>query len=154
MELKWVNIKPTEPGAYWVRGYVLGRPECKALVEVTEHHGELFCNLHTVNSDNEGPDAADFLSDYSDSFEWCGPLVPTNGPQRRGNQQIYAAIKKSSKYAHQAQMCVDRGYGHPFKVTFTHDKDGYNVLGGVGGRYRLTDVNLYVIEDGQKIRIR
>tara|TARA_Y100001001_G_scaffold27328_1_gene22871 strand:+ start:1832 stop:2044 length:213 start_codon:yes stop_codon:yes gene_type:complete len=68
--------------------------------------------------------------------------------------QIYAAIKKSSKYAHQAQMCIDRGYGHPFKVTFVDDPQGYNVLGGVGGRYRLTDVNLYVIADGRKIRIR
>lgn len=68
--------------------------------------------------------------------------------------QLYAEIKKTSEYAHQAEMCIERGYGHPFEVAIVASKDGYNVIGGVGGRYRLKDVNLYVIEEGQKIRIR
>ncbi len=70
-------------------------------------------------------------------------------------QQIYAEIKKSSKYAHQAEWCRSNGYGYPFKVRIIgSDCGGYCVIGGAGGQYRLADVNLYVIEDGKKIRIR
>lgn len=69
-------------------------------------------------------------------------------------QQLYAEIKKSSKYAHQAQMCRDQGFGYPFKVSIHQDACGYQVKGGVGGQYRLTDVNLYVIENDKQIRIR
>lgn len=69
-------------------------------------------------------------------------------------QQLYAEIKKSSKYAHQADMCKERGFGYPFPVNISHDAGGYQVKGGIGGQYRLADVNLYVIEDGKKIRIR
>lgn len=70
-------------------------------------------------------------------------------------QQLYAEIKKSSKYASQAELCRTNGYGYPFKVRIVHDGGGdYCVKGGVGGQYRLADVNLYVIEDGKKIRVR
>lgn len=75
--------------------------------------------------------------------------------QLLGGQQLYAEIKKSSKYAGQAELCRSNGYGYPFKVRIVHDGGGdYVVKGGVGGQYRLADVNLYVIEDGKKIRIR
>lgn len=78
-----------------------------------------------------------------------------HGPYgRQPGQQLYAEIKKSSKYAHQADWCRTNGYGYPFKVRISHDAGGYSVKGGVGGQYRLEDVNLYVIEDGKKIRIR
>ncbi|MEB3733414.1 hypothetical protein ULF88_03055 [Halopseudomonas pachastrellae] len=69
-------------------------------------------------------------------------------------QQLYAEIKKSSKYAHQAQMNIDMGYGYPFKVSIRDDSSGYRVKGGVGGQYRLEDVNLYVFDNDKKIRIR
>lgn len=70
-------------------------------------------------------------------------------------QQLYAEIKKSSKYAHQADLCRRNGYGYPFKVRIVHDGGGdYCVVGGVGGQYRLADVNLYVIEGDKKIRVR
>ncbi len=69
-------------------------------------------------------------------------------------QQLYAEIKKSSKYAHQTQMNIDMGYGHPFKVSIRDDPFGYRVKGGIGGQYRLEDVNLYVIDNDKKIRIR
>lgn len=73
---------------------------------------------------------------------------------RQVGQQLYAEIKKSSKYANQAELCRTSAYGYPFKVHITHDHGGnYRVKGGVGGQYRLEDVNLYVIEDGNKIRI-
>lgn len=69
-------------------------------------------------------------------------------------QQLYAEIKKTSKYAHQAEACRIHGYGHPFKVSIAPDVGGYVVKGGFGGQYRLEDVNLFVIEDGKKIRVR
>jgi hypothetical protein len=69
-------------------------------------------------------------------------------------QQLYAEIKKSREYAHQADWCRSQGYGYPFKVRIEAAKDGYTVKGGIGGQYRLADVNLYVLEDGAKIRVR
>ncbi|MCC8342839.1 hypothetical protein LNN35_08570 [Pseudomonas stutzeri] len=78
-----------------------------------------------------------------------------HGPHgRKEGQQLYAEIKKSSKYAHQAEWCRTQGYGYPFKVRIVFDTDGYSVKGGVGGQYRLEDVNLYVLQDGKKIRVR
>lgn len=77
MELNWTKNKPTEPGAYWVRGYWLGRPKKAALVEVRDLDGELCSNLHCTNSDDDN-DSFGALESYSDAFEWCGPLVPHN----------------------------------------------------------------------------
>lgn len=80
-----------------------------------------------------------------------------HGPHgvRPEGQQLFAEIKKSSKYASQAELCRTNGYGYPFKVRILHDGGGdYCVKGGVGGQYRLADVNLYVIEDGKKVRVR
>lgn len=68
-------------------------------------------------------------------------------------QQLFAEIKKSSKYAHQATLAKSQGWPYPFPVTIKPARDGYVVKGGYGGEYRLADVNLYVIEDGQKTRL-
>ena len=76
MELYWTKNKPTTPGAYWVRGYEVGRSHRKALVVVMERGGELCSNLHSTNSDND--DEPTPLANHSDRFEWCGPLVPAN----------------------------------------------------------------------------
>lgn len=75
-----------------------------------------------------------------------------HGVQPAG-QQLYAEIKKSSKYAHQASLARSRGE-YPFQVRVQNDHGGeYCVAGGPGGQYRLRDVNLYVISDGRKLRI-
>ncbi|WP_454838683.1 hypothetical protein [Pseudomonas hormoni] len=79
-----------------------------------------------------------------------------HGPQgvRPEGQQLYAEIKKSSKYAHQATWARNQGQ-YPFPVRVVDDHGGlYCVAGGPGGQYRLTDVNLYVIEGGKKVRVR
>lgn len=68
--------------------------------------------------------------------------------------QLVAEIKKSSKYAHQAVAAQRQGMPYPFQVHIEDDQDGYVVLGGYGGRYRLEDVDLFVIdEQGRKVRI-
>ncbi|AUF99779.1 hypothetical protein CXQ81_03955 [Pseudomonas sp. 09C 129] len=75
-----------------------------------------------------------------------------HGVQSAG-QQLYAEIKKSSKYAHQASLAKSQGE-YPFQVRVLNDHGGeYCVAGGPGSQYRLRDVNLYVISDGRKIRI-
>lgn len=68
---------------------------------------------------------------------------------KRGGQQIYAKIKKSSKYYGQTKpgalfpVFVDAGI-----------RDDYKVQGGPGGQYRLVDVNLFVLDDaGHECRI-
>lgn len=76
MELNWTKSKPTEPGAYWVRGYHIGRRNEAALVVVSERNGELCSNLHSTNSDND--DEPTPLVNHNTRFEWCGPLVPAN----------------------------------------------------------------------------
>ena len=55
-------------------------------------------------------------------------------------QQLYAKIKRSSKY-------FGQGDGTPFEVLIDgRGYDDYLVQGGSGGCYRLVDVNLYVFD--------
>lgn len=69
-------------------------------------------------------------------------------------QQIYAKIKKNSKYYHQNDWAkADLTMGLPFLVTIKYDIGGYSVTGGPGGKYRLSDVNLFVIDNDKEIRI-
>lgn len=67
-------------------------------------------------------------------------------------QQLYAEIKRTSKYAHQIQWQRQKG-DYPFRVRIVPDSGDYVVAGGIGGRFRLIDVNIYVIEGDQRIRI-
>ena len=72
-------------------------------------------------------------------------------------QQLYAKIKRSSKYEYQNQTAKDNGFGLPFEVdvapAFATSKS-YVVHGGPGGQYRLADVNLFVkCDDGSYLRI-
>lgn len=68
--------------------------------------------------------------------------------------QLFAEIKKSSKYAHQADWCRNGPCGYPFRVRIEVDSfDDFIVKGGVGGRYRLSDVNLYLMDGGKKVRV-
>lgn len=64
------------------------------------------------------------------------------------SQQIYAQIKRTSKYYGQTE---------PRALFAVHIAPQghweYIVRGGPGGGYRLSDVNLYVVEDGHEIRI-
>lgn len=63
-------------------------------------------------------------------------------------QQLYAKIKRTSKYFGQGEK------GALFKVFIeAGHSDAYLVQGGPGGQYRLSDVNLYIVEDGCEVRI-
>ncbi|MNF07314.1 hypothetical protein D3C80_2074700 [compost metagenome] len=72
------------------------------------------------------------------------------GQARPAGQQLYAGIRKTSKYHSQIDWCIQNGYGHPFPVWFEAALDGYVVIGGAGGRYRLEDIELYV-KDGDEM---
>lgn len=64
------------------------------------------------------------------------------------SQQIYARIKRTSKYYGQTRN------EELFPVHIAHQGGWeYVVRGGPGGGYRLKDVNLFVVEDGQEVRI-
>lgn len=69
------------------------------------------------------------------------------------NSQLYAAIREDSKYHSQIQFCITNGYGHPFPVAFRAALDAYVLAGGAGGAYRLSDVDLYVMHDGELFRV-
>lgn len=65
----------------------------------------------------------------------------------KSGQQLYAKIKKSSKY-------YGQGDGALFEVFVeAGNREAYVVQGGPGGQYRLSDVNLYIMEDGRELRI-
>ncbi|WP_341785358.1 DUF7673 family protein [Pseudomonas nitroreducens] len=70
------------------------------------------------------------------------------------DDQLFAEIKKSSKYAYQADRARNGIYGYPFRVRISADGGSdYIVHGGPGGCYRLSDVNLYAMVDGRKLRV-
>lgn len=71
-------------------------------------------------------------------------------------QQLFAEIKKSSKYFHQNDCAKNepaRWGGFPFKVFIDPRCGDYCVQGGPGGQYRLDDVNIFVVEGGRELRV-
>jgi len=74
------------------------------------------------------------------------------------SHQLYAKIKRSSKYY--GQNSYAKQYSEfPFPVQiepmWMRDKiDGGCVRGGPGGNYRLSDVNLFIKENGKEFRIK
>ena len=69
-------------------------------------------------------------------------------------QQIYAKVKKSSKYFWQNELAKQQGT-FPFPVTIdAKTTEAYKVKGGPGEQYWLSDLNLYVITDGKELRIK
>lgn len=69
-------------------------------------------------------------------------------------QQLHAKIKPSSKYSFQNKWAEAEG-PLPFPVTIDPEPavTGYCVLGGPGGRYRLSDVEIFIIENGRELKI-
>lgn len=64
------------------------------------------------------------------------------------SQQIYAKIKKSSKYYGQTRL------GARFPVHIEHQGEWEYTVHGNQNYYRLRDVNLFVVgEDGRELRI-
>ena len=60
-------------------------------------------------------------------------------------QKLYANLRKDSKY-YEGQV-----QDKPFPVSFDADLDGYHWQGGIGGRYRTTDLHFFV-EIGGKLK--
>lgn len=65
-------------------------------------------------------------------------------------QQIYARIKPRSKYYGQGE----RDALFPVYIEALDFAEAYAVQGGPGGQYRLSDVNLFIVdENGREMRI-
>lgn len=65
---------------------------------------------------------------------------------------IYAKIMKNSKYYLQNQYAKPDGE-FPLPVKIQGFGEEYCVKGSPGGQYRLSDVNLFIIDKDQEIRI-
>ncbi|PZP26706.1 hypothetical protein [Pseudomonas kuykendallii] len=76
---------------------------------------------------------------------WLGYEGAFSDSSPRG-QQLYARIRKSSKYAHQTEKLFEVRVG---KAPY----DDFVVHGGPGGVYALRDVHLYVLVAGNPIRL-
>lgn len=72
----WASIKPSSPGAYWVRGNGLERD---ALIEIIEDEGELRCNLHQRTTETDFGYGYS-IEQLSAEFEWYGPLTEQAAP--------------------------------------------------------------------------
>lgn len=72
---KWTRSKPSTPGAYWLRSFVIGHPARQALVEVRRWRGGLICSLHKSHGVYDYDDWFR-VADLSPRFRWCGPLEP------------------------------------------------------------------------------
>lgn len=68
-------------------------------------------------------------------------------------QQIYAKIKRSSKYYGQTEPNQPFPVHIVAKTNESHDGSDYIVKGGPGGQYRLADVSLFIIQSGHEQRI-
>lgn len=63
-------------------------------------------------------------------------------------RQLYAEIRRTSEYAHQA------GKGELFPVHLAEGPASEHiVIGGPGGQYRLSDVHLYIKHSGKATKI-
>ena len=66
--------------------------------------------------------------------------------------QLYAKIKKSSKYFYQNEWAKRDGYGLPFEVEIENTSDKYCVH-GAGNQFYVSDLNFFVIVDGVEIKL-
>ena len=65
--------------------------------------------------------------------------------------QLYAKIKKSSKYYYQNDFAKERNQ-FPFQVKIRGEAWDYCVKADIG-EYRLRDVSIFVIVDGAEIKL-
>lgn len=91
-------------------------------------------------------DGSTFLSLETRSA-WLG-FEAAYGPHgdRPKGQQLYARIRKTSKYAHQTDKLFEVRVG---KAPY----DNFVVHGGPGGVYALRDVHFYVMVDGKPMKL-
>jgi hypothetical protein len=69
-----------------------------------------------------------------------------------GSVQLYAKIKRSSKYYSQNEYAKrDKSMGFPFPIKFVGGH--YMFRGGPGGQYRKEDVNIFVKLGNDFVRI-
>jgi len=66
--------------------------------------------------------------------------------------QLYAKIKKNSKYFYQNEWAKRKGYGLPFAVEIENTSDKYCVY-GADNQYYIADLNFFVLVDGQYLKL-
>jgi hypothetical protein len=70
--------------------------------------------------------------------------------------QLYAMIKKNTRYYHQRFYHVDeKGKPVPFEVQIPteHNGHGGEAKGGAGGNYSIKDLNFYVKVNNNFVRV-
>lgn len=87
------------------------------------------------------------FTDLETRAAWLG-FEAAHGPDgcKPQGQQLYARIRKTSKYAHQTDKLFQVRVGKP-------PYDNYVVHGGPGGVYALRDVHFFVLVDGKPLRL-
>lgn len=128
-EPSWTHEKPTQPGAYWIRGNSLEEP---ALIQVKQDCGDLWCNLHMRTTE------PDFgygysIAQLSDQFEWLGPLgsAPTaqvDEPQVGKHDPLYreaveAVVQNQRASVAFLQRFLGIGYNRGARIIEAMERD-------------------------------
>jgi hypothetical protein len=93
------------------------------------------------------------LLPYLQAFVNTGGLLPKAEPAPA--PLLVAEIVSGSEYEPEARMMIDNPFcSYPFPCTLESDCNGTFVVGGLGGKYPLADVDLYMVVDGQNIRLK
>lgn len=72
--LTWTTDKPTQPGVYWVDGYVIGADA--VIIEIRRNAPGLPAGLYAWLP---GLDDGEYVSEI-DGCKWSGPLTPPSAP--------------------------------------------------------------------------
>lgn len=101
----------------------------------------------------QGAGDGNFFVNPATQAAWVQSRAPYNPSENKvGPVQLHAEIKHDSRYS--CQIPIARANGeYPFEVCIAPEQGEYCVNGGPGSRYRLIDVNLYVIYGGIRSRI-
>lgn len=103
----------------------------------------------TMDSEGDGR-----FVDVATQRAWEGYQAGTVQAARKASGvRLLARIRSSSKYAHQANWMIEGKQPYPFPLALCASADGYVVKGGVGGCYRLEDVDLIAVVDGAEFQL-
>lgn len=106
---EWRQQKPTEPGAYWLKGNIFNVPDAVSLVRVEWFDGEL-----SIVAGDDPEDHRASLTAMRDDFYWAGPLAAT--PQQKqlcpkcGGSGEHALANTGVTEDDNCRACAGSGY--------------------------------------------
>jgi len=90
-----------------------------------------------------------YLDAVENEFDGCNKINKENKVT-----QLYATIKKTSRYAAQQSYHLDeKGKPLPFEVEIPENANELRALGGIGGNYDIKDLNYFIKHNDKFVKI-